>query len=235
VIFSLEQSKLNQALIMRNTLVVILAFTSGFLDAVAFLGLGVFASVLTGNTILVALAIDSGNVLHAAVLLLAILGYISGVTIGARIADPTPAAEKIWPRAVTRALLIEFLVLLLLAIAGFFATAKPSGPFLYSLVALAALAMGIQSAAVQALGLRDISTTYITGTYITFISRLVSPRRSKTGNVTVEKRLYVYVIVMYVLAAIAGCAMETHWLHEALIIPVISIGFVIAVARIHMS
>ncbi|MGC2681252.1 MAG: hypothetical protein WA323_05230 [Candidatus Nitrosopolaris sp.] len=49
-----------------------------------------------------------------------------------------------------------------------------------------------------------ISTTYITGTYTTFISRLVSPRRSKTGKVTVEKRLYVYVIVMYVLAAIAG-------------------------------
>ena len=42
-------------------------------------------------------------------------------------------------------------------------------------------------------------------------------------------------IVMYVLAAIAGCAMETHWLHEALIIPVLSIGFVIAVARIRMS
>jgi len=235
VIVSLEQSKLKQTLIMRNTLVVVLAFTSGFVDALAFLRLGVFASVLTGNTILVALAIDSGNILHAAVLLLAILGYISGVTIGARIANPLPAPEKIWSSAVTKALLIEFLVLLLLAIAGFFATVKPSGPFLYSLVALAASAMGIQSAAVQALGLRDISTTYITGTYTTFIDRLVSPRRSKPGKDKVEKRLYVYVIVMYVLAAIAGCAMETHWLHEALIVPVISTGFVIAVARIRMS
>jgi uncharacterized membrane protein YoaK (UPF0700 family) len=157
---------------MRNTLVVILAFTPGFLDAVAFLRLGVFASILTGNTILVALAIDSGNILHAAVLLLAILGYLSGVTIGARITNPILAPEKIWPSAVTRALSIEFLVLLLLAITGFFATARPSGSFLYSLVTLAALAMGIQSAAVQALGLRDISTTYITGTYTTFISNI---------------------------------------------------------------
>ena len=235
MISSLGQSKLNQILIMRNILVVVLAFTSGFVDAVAFLRLGVFASVLTGNTILVALAIDSGNILHVAVLLLAILGYICGVTIGARIANPTPAQEKIWPSAITKALLIEFLALLLLAIAGFFATAKPSGPLSYSLVALAASSMGIQSVAVLALGLRDISTTYITGTYTTFISRLVSPRRLKTGKVTVEKRLYVYVIVMYVLAAIAGCAMETHWLHEALIVPVISTGFVIAVARIRMS
>ncbi len=220
---------------MRNTLVVVLAFTSGFVDALAFLKLGVFASVLTGNTILVALAIGSGNILHAAIVLLAILGYLSGVSIGARIANPTAAPEKIWPRAITKALLIEFLVLLLLAIAGFFAPVKPSGPFLYSLVTLAAIAMGIQSSAVQVLRLPDISTTYITGTYTTFISRLVSPRRSKMDKVTVDKRLYVYVIVMYVLAAIAGCAMETHWLHEALIIPVISIGFVIAVARIRMS
>jgi uncharacterized membrane protein YoaK (UPF0700 family) len=211
VIVSLERSKLNQTLTIRNTLVVVLAFTSGFVDAVAFLRLGVFASVLTGNTILVAFAIGSGNILHAAILLLAILGYISGVSIGAIIANPTLAPEKIWPGAITKALLIEFLALLLLAIAGFFATAKPSGPFLYSLVTLAALAMEIQSAAVQALGLPDISTTYITGTYTTFISRLVSPLRLKIGKVTVEKRLYVYVIVMYVLAAIAGCATEIHW------------------------
>jgi hypothetical protein len=42
--------------------------------------------------------------------------------------------------------------------------------------------------AVQALGLPDISTTYITGTYTTFISRLASPRRLKIGKVTVKKK-----------------------------------------------
>jgi uncharacterized membrane protein YoaK (UPF0700 family) len=94
--------------------------------------------------------------------------------------------------------------------------------------------MGIQGAAVQPLGVPDIPTTYITGTYTTFISRLVSPRCLKIGKVTVEKRLYVYVIVMYVLAAIAGCATEIHWWQEALIIPVTT-GFVIAVARFRMS
>jgi uncharacterized membrane protein YoaK (UPF0700 family) len=234
----LEQPKINQSLVLRDTLVVVLAFTSGFVDALTFLRLGVFASVLTGNTVLVALAIGSGDFLHAVTLLVAILGYISGVAIGARIANPTPLPQKIWPRAITKALVVEFLVLLLLAIGGFFASAKPSGPFLYTPVALAALAMAIQSAAVHSLGLPDISTTYITGTYTTFISRLVGPRSSKslknTESGTVGKRLYVYVIVMYVLAAIAGCMAESHWLLEALIIPVITIGFVISVARIRM-
>ncbi|MGA9154867.1 MAG: DUF1275 family protein, partial [Candidatus Nitrosopolaris sp.] len=39
-----------QTLIVRNMLVVVLAFTSGFIDALSFLGLGVFASVQTANT-----------------------------------------------------------------------------------------------------------------------------------------------------------------------------------------
>jgi len=93
----LEQSKINQTLVLRNTLVVVLAFISGFVDALTFLRLGVFASILTGNTVLVALAIGSGNILHAVTLLVSILGYISGVAIGARIANPIPVPQKIWP------------------------------------------------------------------------------------------------------------------------------------------
>jgi Protein of unknown function (DUF1275) len=44
-----------QTVIVRNMLVVVLAFTSGFIDALSFLGLGVFASVQTGNTVLLGL------------------------------------------------------------------------------------------------------------------------------------------------------------------------------------
>ncbi|MFY9796885.1 MAG: YoaK family protein [Candidatus Nitrosopolaris sp.] len=52
-----------QTLIVRNTLVVVLAFTSGFIDALAFLRVGVFASVQTANTVLLGLAFGSGNIL----------------------------------------------------------------------------------------------------------------------------------------------------------------------------
>ena len=48
-------------------LVVVLAFTSGFIDALSFLGLGVFASVQTGNTVLLGLAIGSGKIFQALV------------------------------------------------------------------------------------------------------------------------------------------------------------------------
>ncbi|MFY9798401.1 MAG: YoaK family protein [Candidatus Nitrosopolaris sp.] len=216
----------SQTVIVRNF---VLAFTSGFIDALNFLGLGVFASVQTANTVLLGLSIGSENILQALVSLVAITCYIGGVAIGARIVDPTPVPQKIWPRAVTKAFAIEVLVLLLLAIGGFFASSKPSGPLLYVLIALAA---------VRALGVSDISTTYITGTYTSLVSSLASQRRSKTlkntGKGTVETRLKAAVVVVYVLAAIAGGVAETSWLLKAAIIPVISIGLVIAVARICM-
>ena len=141
-----------------------------------FLGLGVFASVQTGNTVLLGLAIGSGKIFQALVSLVAITGYIGGVTLGARIVDPTPVTQKIWSKAVTKAFIMEVLVLLLLAIVGFSAGGKPSGLVLYTIIVLATVAMGIQGAAVRALGVSDVSTTYITGTWTGLISSLVRQR-----------------------------------------------------------
>ncbi len=49
----------SQILYLRNILLVALASMSGFMDAKSFIGLDVFASVLTGNTVLLGLAIST--------------------------------------------------------------------------------------------------------------------------------------------------------------------------------
>jgi len=225
-----------QTVIVRNMLVVVLAFTSGFIDALSFLGLGVFASVQTGNTVLLGLAIGSGKIFQALVSLAAITGYIGGVALGARIVDPTPGTQKIWSKAVTKDFIMEVLVLLLLAIVGFSAGGKPSGLVLYTLIVLATVAMGIQGAAVRALGVSDVSTTYITGTWTGLISSLVRQRHlTISGEKRVETRIQAAVVIVYVLAAIARGVAVTNWLVKATIIPVITIGLVIAVARIRMT
>lgn len=168
--------------------------------------------------------------------LAAITGYIGGVALGARIVDPTPVPKKIWPTTVTKAFAIEILVLLLLAIVGFYAGGQPSGPILYTLIALATIPMGIQGAAVRALGVSDVSTTYITGTWTGLISGLVGRRSSTTipGEKKLETRIQAAVVIVYVLAAVAGGVAVTDWSVKATIIPVISIGLVIAVARIRI-
>jgi uncharacterized membrane protein YoaK (UPF0700 family) len=104
---------------------------------------------------------------------------------------------------------------------------------------LAAIAMGIQGTAVNALGVSGICTTYITGTWTSLISSHASrrcPTTSKnTGKESLVTRLQAAVVVVYVLAAIAGGIAETNWLLKAAIIPVFGIGLVIAVARVRMS
>jgi uncharacterized membrane protein YoaK (UPF0700 family) len=223
---------------VRDILLVVLAFTSGFIDAISFLGLAVFASVMTGNTVLLGLAIGTANIPLGLGALLALVGYIGGVVLGARIVDPSTVPQEIWPNAVTKAFVVEVLVLSMLAIGGFFAGSEPGNLVLYTLVAFASIAMGIQSAAVNALGVSGISTTYITGTWTSLIGSLARRRRltnSKSkGKEILKKRLQAEVVVVYVLAAIAGGVSELNWSLKAAIIPVIAVGLVIAVARIRM-
>jgi uncharacterized membrane protein YoaK (UPF0700 family) len=98
--------------------------------------------------------------------------------------------------------------------------------------------MGVQSAAVNALGVSGISTTYITGTWTSLVGSLARRRRPTTSKSKskeiLKTRLQAAVVVVYVLAAIVGGVMEINWSLKAAIIPVIAVGLVIAVARIRI-
>src|SRR5215211_435816 len=60
----------------------LLSFTAGSMDAIAFLALGdVFTSAMTGNTVLLGLAIGQGQVSAALHSLAAFLGYALGVAL----------------------------------------------------------------------------------------------------------------------------------------------------------
>lgn len=233
-----SEDKRGERIKLRNMLIVVLAFTSGFIDAISFLGLTVFASVMTGNTVLLGLAIGTGNVSLGLGALVALVGYIGGVAVGARIVDPKTVPQVLWPDTVTRAFVIEALVLSMLAVGGFFAGTKPNIFVLATLVAFASLAMGLQSAAVNALGVSGISTTYITGTWTILVGSLTR-RKGQTasknnGKEVLTTRLQAMVVVAYIAAAVTGGVSEINWSLKATIIPVITIGTVIAAARIRM-
>ena len=83
-----------QTLYLRNILLVALASMSGFMDAISFIELNVFASVLTGNTVLLGLAISTENLLNVIVPLVAIMGFIGGVALGNRLAEPNLEFQK---------------------------------------------------------------------------------------------------------------------------------------------
>ena len=200
---------------VRDGLLVLLTVTTGAVDAACFLHLGnVFASVITGNLVLlgVAAATQSGSLaIHGGT---ALAGYSAGVLIGAPIATRRARGGETWPLSVTVTLAAEFCVL-----AGFSAGweltgGSPGSAARLLLIAALAIAMGIQSAAVRELG--GMSTTYLTGTLTAVITDLAT-RDRKPGLARSAG-----VLVAIVSGAVAGGLVAGHapaWLPAVILAP----------------
>jgi uncharacterized membrane protein YoaK (UPF0700 family) len=166
---------------LRDRLVVLLALVSGATDATGFLSLGgAFASVMTGNMVLVGVAVGSGDGSLVGLLLFAIGGYVAGAALGARVAGAPREADPLWPRAVSRGLLVELALFAVFAVAWWALGSDPGETSAAGLLGLTALALGIQSSAIQRFGVPGLSTTYLTGTLTTVVIRLVSRQPLRT-------------------------------------------------------
>lgn len=158
---------------VRNALLVMLTAASGAVDAISFLGLGqVFTAVMTGNMVFLGLAIGRGAFGSAARSAASIPGYALGVAMGTRLT--ARAQSGIWPRAVTRALQVEFTIEVVLLAAWIAAGGHPGSGVDIALIALSAFAMGTQSAAVRILDVPSLSTTYLTGTLTWLVTQLAT-------------------------------------------------------------
>jgi uncharacterized membrane protein YoaK (UPF0700 family) len=168
---------------MRNTLLLLLACTVGYIDAVGYRGLGhVFTANMTGNTVLLGMAVvqaDSYTVMRSG---LALVGFLLGGILSAYIVE-RDHSEDIWPRTVTLALGLEWVLLLTFAVSWQYVSAVWSPHVARAiLIVLAALAMGVQSVAVRRLDVSGIVTTYMTGTLTNMVTRLVARRNFRRAT-----------------------------------------------------
>src|SRR3712207_2924680 len=148
---------------VRDAMLVMLSLAAGCVDAVGYLGLGqIFVANMTGNTVLLGLALGQAKGQAALRAVVALAGFVVGVAAGAAIVGPG-RERSAWSPAVTAALALELVVLVAFAVGWFLAEAEPAGLAVYPLIVLPSLAMGVQSAAVRRLGIPGVATTYITG------------------------------------------------------------------------
>jgi len=169
-----------------TVIAVLLTFASGASDVASFTRLGtVFTSVMTGNITVFGLSLARGSASLAMHTALAVAGYVTGVAAGTLIgryraartlAEPAAnATGEQWPAHLTLTLAAE-LTLLAGVLAGWELTgSRPAGGAQYVILAVAACAMGIQSAAVVQLGLGNVSTTYLTGTLTGLVGAIFQP------------------------------------------------------------
>jgi uncharacterized membrane protein YoaK (UPF0700 family) len=155
-----------------------MAGIGGYVDAVSYLGLGhVFTAAMTGNTVLLALAVGEQDWSAAGRALVALLGFVGGVAVGQVLVGRFTARIQ-WPRAVSIGLLMELVLLLMLAAGWYFSGTQTGWWGLHPLIAVSALAMGVQSATARTLGVAAVTTTYVTGTLTALSCEVVDWLRS---------------------------------------------------------
>jgi len=212
---SLSQPPLRQgrALGRREHLVVLLTFTSGSVDAIGFVALGgAFTSVMTGNLVLTGIGAARGDWPLLGRAAAAIVAYILGCAVGARVAGPATTVNAYWPPTVTRTLSVEFALLLVFAGGWWLRSGHPNGAAALPLLTVNAAALGVQSAAIQRFGVPSLSTTYLTGTLTTLVVRLANRQPHA------DLRLYGQLLVALIGGAAAGTvlALNAPWWTPAL-------------------
>jgi uncharacterized membrane protein YoaK (UPF0700 family) len=196
---------------------------AGSMDAISFSRLGnVFTSVMTGNLVLFGVAIGRMDRVLAAHVAVSVVTFATGVFLGSRLAGPPPKGLEGWRREVTHAIVAELLVLAAFAVAWEFVIASPrSGAIPFAAISTAALAMGIQSGAIRAVGDPGLSTTYLTGTLTGAMGLLATDRRLPLRNAALLMALLVGAAIEGVLVVFVPQAS-----------PVLPLGLVAAVVAV---
>ena len=212
---------------LRDALLLALTAAAGSTDAVSFLALGrVFTANMTGNLVLLGIAIGQGQLAGSVRSVIALAGFVVGVTIGVRLTAGTDG-PAVWPVSVTLALLVE-LGLLAAFLAGWeVAGDHPAALTLDALVALSAGAMGMQAAGARRLQVSGVTTVFVTGMLTSLIADLatVGPGRS-------HWRLWATSLICLVIGAGAGAALFIAWRPGAPLVAVLLVGAVVAVASL---
>ncbi|AKU92441.1 DUF1275 family protein [Vulgatibacter incomptus] len=164
----------------------LLTLTAGSVDANSFYELQVFTANMTGNAVLLGIAIGSGAGASAVRSAFALAGFSFGACAGAAALRRRSPAEA-WSIRAATATAIEAAILL----AGFIVLRlenfEPSTGNALAVVVLVSVAMGLQSGVVWRLRIPGVSTTFVTGTIIGLMSGLTDgpaahPPRGESGQ-----------------------------------------------------
>ncbi len=156
-----------------------LTAASGCLDVSCFTRLGgAFASVMTSNMVFIAFAAVRADATLAEHCVAALGGYITGVAAGSTLARAGGKEDRFGEFPVNLVLACECAILAVVAVWWIALGAQPAGGQQTALLAVAALAMGMQGAAArQIVGQRHTGTTYLTGTLTDLVAALATGRR----------------------------------------------------------
>lgn len=157
------------------------------MDALSLLGLGnVFTSALSGNTVLLGIAIVQGHIDEAILCSVVFLGFVPGAVFGAVFLRSVPKNSQ-WTSRFTQALAVEAVILLVLVLGLSSIGGMQATVLLVPLIILSAFAMGLQYSTMARLNIKGVTTTFVTSTIVNLACRLAVPERLEKGASHVPK------------------------------------------------
>lgn len=139
-----------------------LTFTTGIIDAIGYLGLDrVFTANMTGNVVILGMALAGADGLPILGPLLAFIGFVVGAGIAAGIQR---TARPGWSGVTTTVLTCCALFPLILGIIVEIHRPAAHTPLALTVTGLLGLAMGGQAATARRIGVKEITTVVITST-----------------------------------------------------------------------
>ena len=142
-------------------LMLALTFTTGINDAVGYLGLDkVFTGNMTGNVVVLGMALAGGSGLPVLGPALALVGYVVGAAIGGR---AMRYAGTGWTRPVTAGFGAVSVIMLALGTL-LLVLDDPSHDVMVAVTTSAAVAMGLQATTARHVAVSDVTTVVVTST-----------------------------------------------------------------------
>lgn len=166
---------------LQKYAMLLLCMSAGMVDVIGYLGLGhVLTANMTGNIVLLGIAIARAQEFVVLRALLALFGFIAGNAIAAHMLGKVKTKNG-WSPRVNAVFTVESILLLLFAI---LMISPFSEPLSYLLIVLLAVTMGMQTTAARRIGIAGISTTVLTNNLAAVIEDAVSIlHRLKHANI----------------------------------------------------
>jgi uncharacterized membrane protein YoaK (UPF0700 family) len=185
----------------------LLTWTAGIMDALSYLRAGVFTANMTGNTVVLGLAIAGRERSRAVPALAALCAFATGCLIGSFVLLRR-SPRRHWSDDLKLGSRLELPFVAAFVLLSALEPGRPPYPVGIGLTILAAISLGIQSVAVRQLRIAGVVTTFITGTMTTAVASWVAKRDPGSGEQARGSPLLLgSILLCYVIAAAVGAAL----------------------------
>jgi uncharacterized membrane protein YoaK (UPF0700 family) len=203
-----EQESRSQRVGLADPCLGLMAIAAGGSDALAYLTLGqVFTSAMTGNTVLLCIAIGQGQLAEALQSFTAFLAFMAGASLAAALSR-RPAPREHVPAPLSPLFLLE-IAFLAAFVAVWFATGGSSERARYGLIVLSAIAMGTQGVIARHINVPQVNTIVFTTTIISVVASCTHALL-RASAIPFDTQRQIGILLVYAAGAVLMAILIAH-------------------------